>query len=1715
MTTPAYLGPWLDREKLWSLLKEPELDAARLAPMIELLAREDIIARRPFLWLLLRCLNRSHPLELRLAAVRALAGAAGAKAWPHLVEALHDPEPAIREAARDSLWSACHEDPAKWIHVLIHPDPAMRASGWRDLPLGFPKGVAAALLGDTANRDAILQTVAREAFHGTPCWPILKAHEAGQIDPETAGRILADMPWDGPVAEILDGDSSRQYPSLSALEDAERREALWHQVGSDDSDLDHDPLVRVIRLLWTRFECLGPAPSHGTLAHRMLRSRMVGSDGERPRWWFNPPLLHRTRAAVAHVAMGLGAWPPAVLGYCVESFPELLADGRVPVAERAELARVVGTRQAGSPGTPTLPGPLLASAIGSLLPSSAECPDLLVLAGCLRFATRMEQRTWLRRIAQRPGFSRGASAQPAGVAHLLPIMHPGDRGFVFAQLTPAAEKSVLGALGTRLLSAPRAVIPALDGLALETQAALLIHLLDRLAEPPAGTTCEGTQELLAEMQRLLAARLRRDLDDPRSDLYTMIMMLAATHPEAVGWVIQNQPVTLHATASSRELLVLALANQLERCTRGIKASSEGDLPLEPPPIHVLSDDLIDWAAGDDVRLEKELRRCVRWPTRRVTALVRTMLDRLEGQSLEKHDEEAMLALLFCQDDPVEIMETFSCFPRRFLAVNLMAVQLATDRLMPRAGHWLGWGDLIPVPALVLLAVGTRDLRAAFAKRTIAVPDGGTGRLRALFQGRVDPVLQIVLLGVSLGVRGIKQELQGEPTLTAGLKELEALALQLLAWDAQPSVAEPRLSISEAARNVLRGSRTRNYLHPIDLLGYDGVTRLATTRSAVPEHVAAKIRRQLTFGRGVLPPRGEWDVEAALRGLAHGTPAHQLIATLSRGDQDQLRALLEYLVESLAGCLAIEDALLRIRHPGVIEDLFGAIAFLDPLPEALLRQLIESDRSSSQVSFLASIPLLRHDDGAAWAATVEALDAPDADAWINDQTEAVLKTVARGDTERLRDLLRVQHVAVAALALEELFKVTTGGMHLFSLSHFVTRGLPHSTGVLGRAVRHLVGHGWKVPIPFRMEAIGSPSAGDVLGGSSHSLLFVEVLPDDAVAAIRGGAVGGGSYLAAVASTKLKPWWEDSLDAPGVSRELQARVLDAIVDSETDFGVLKAAVARLRTIDHHRSEVARRLGQLLEWTDATSLELDGRRFEVEWLTSPDLGFTWARERRIWINPLPLLRGERDGRTLVEALVVHEIGHHLYHFDRAGLKVAEQANRDGLHPLLNLVQDEHLERRIRRRWPAHGERLRTLAAYAFQHMDRDLAIAALAERLGPVTFALLSRSRVKASPRTGCVRVSTGSLLRAAAAEGNSFARFARALALGLGNRDNDPKVERALALFGRGFADLGADGLLEITYQLHNIFRDEIRIIEALHLNLRMVETEEERLRETRGVTPEEARASLRRQRWAVPAPAPWRRPPPDIGFKPIKVREALPYNPAAARRLAAEVRAPSRAIRALLATLATEPVRVGRSPRGARLDRNELAQRMLIEDPRILQVRRVRPGAGFFLGLLVDCSGSMTGKKHERAKRFAAMVAEACGPLHQAECRILGFSDDKLFDAGDARRPAVHAMQANGGTNDAGALWAMANLAMQSARPRRLIVMISDGQPTECSVEALQALVRKVTRRMGIATMQVAVEPLEVICFPHHVLITDATDAGAVHAFRRALTGAVRRTTGRG
>jgi hypothetical protein len=618
--------------------------------------------------------------------------------------------------------------------------------------------------------------------------------------------------------------------------------------------------------------------------------------------------------------------------------------------------------------------------------------------------------------------------------------------------------------------------------------------------------------------------------------------------------------------------------------------------------------------------------------------------------------------------------------------------------------------------------------------------------------------------------------------------------------------------------------------------------------------------------------------------------------------------------------------------------------------------------------------------------------------------------------------------------------------------------------------------------------------------------------------------------------------DAAALAGTQIVAERRVLELVELDAVPFSARRKALRRLlveamdasvrkRVVDLIGPSLQRDLklihvAEIFAWGVRRGRELTGRLFRVHMTTKrTDLGYTRFTANRIFVSPLPVLMGERHGRDVVEALVLHELGHHVYHTGEGADGVWKRAQTEGLHSLLNLVADEHLERNLRAVEASYGDRLKRLAAYAFQHSEREIPVLRLLGMLLSASAAVLSARPMGVAHDESSVIVQRGFLLRELERTGHPFARFVRALRMGLGDRHGDPILQEALALFTGGFRKSDMAQLYAITKRLAELYGGAAALAEAFggHEGLEWgeregsihgegigdddVQREVERILDPRQIQRGEGREG----------------PPGKLAvnvnentkFDEIKQVEKLPPDPEAHRLLAQEVRRASERLRDVMRRLGLAMLPQRARLRGRSFDRTRARAVVLRRDPRMLVAREVTIDSDLFIGIVVDCSGSMqVGTSMNKAHRFGVLIAEAVRSLPGVDARFFGFTDRVIYDAGDARSCAVTSLKAGGGNNDAAALYHVAKIAAASRRRAKLLVMISDGLPTECSVAALRNLVDDLTRRRGMCCAQVAVRPLAEICFPHHIVLDQDDIEASTRRFGEVVSRLVGRAIGR-
>lgn len=125
-----------------------------------------------------------------------------------------------------------------------------------------------------------------------------------------------------------------------------------------------------------------------------------------------------------------------------------------------------------------------------------------------------------------------------------------------------------------------------------------------------------------------------------------------------------------------------------------------------------------------------------------------------------------------------------------------------------------------------------------------------------------------------------------------------------------------------------------------------------------------------------------------------------------------------------------------------------------------------------------------------------------------------------------------------------------------------------------------------------------------------------------------------------------------------------------------------------------------------------------------------------------------------------------------------------------------------------------------------------------------------------------------------------------------------------------------------------------------------------------------------------------------------------------------------------------------------------------------------PKPSLHIEVALDCSSSMAsatkslgpGEKFLLGKIFALVLEQAMINLPGVSGRFWGFTDSQIFDCGTPGEGRISGLQCGGGNNDAAMLWHMGQSAAASGKDVKILLMLSDGQPSECSWLSLKNLV---------------------------------------------------------
>jgi hypothetical protein len=1683
--------------RIWRLLLQDDPPLAEVTPALRELAAQPLRDRLPFLGLLPRLLTHADT-EVRAAGSACLRQAGGPLAFRQLVRVLHAPEPSVRLAAAEALREAAANDPPRWVHALFHSDPEVRGFAARADNPPLPAWYGLYLLPDPACAPDLLLRL-----HGAPppapLLPLVLDHlQRGLLPRSTAASLLAAMPWHDCLSglercSIRDDDQVNQLLHAAAQPDGEAR--LRAGVPADSLD-------DVLDLLWAD----EVDPKDGA---RFFANMLDGLGGLRQQQ------VRRIAAALLATAVRRGAWNEQAVGVCAAFHPEVLRCPWIPREQRYQALH--GFYTLGSRCLKLADQEVKRLLATDLFRRPSGTLDLWAVGAILHLIKRNPYDHLQRWV----GLKAILEAFVEDVEHSIPFFcHHDDsalgRQFLIAKVgASCGKRAFLNALLIHAVTAD--ALDFLEGLdaagSIETFAELA-----RMTGSPGMALSDNKVRCLAE---ILAPKIARPA---LPEFLTAWLKLSAPEEFALGVRILGEisraleaEELVAATACLnrerlRKLLVAipwcagfpygkevqlarALAEHADPEVRAWAAGRVGAVHEAAPPkerrpekgvIQVTENGQRVLGRCGEGALIRELvvRSCLKWPS---AGLAKGLARR---PAPTRAHAEVCVALLACHDSVELVAEQFARFASEdagwleWLEEEVVATWLP-EKLLPLLGHaWLyRW----------------EEHNFAFHERLLAHWPAG-----------LPDALQF-----AAGLRA--------RVLARRVWEAVALLLGIWRWRDRPAFqnacTEPLGIVLIDALDSDLGTMAAQMLVLFHEGGADPelVQEWKVVVSGRLPDLSAEVRRVLQFwvdatglmGTGVSRRRVQAPNRAELLGRVRKcVDLDQLETWCGLEDEAVVEEAALRLLEMGEIGAARVASLLRRNPPPPLAATLAATVSLWPEGPALeaIRAFVAEPNWPVELRFLAGVGLVKRGERRLLDRVLAACT-EEGESWFRPEHWRELLDL--GVSERalsLRLAVSPQPHAYARAVRHLTATPTPDAETRQALLAFLETGTRRlrELRVQAATALHAAGDASGFPLLLQNEdGAQQPRTPNLLSGVAPELVDLTVT---ATLVVGPGVISERLLFELLQAEGV----DEDARAAGLARLLTDGTADAVKTSV--LAVLGRSRARARKL----AEVA----ETFAWGVRQGRELTGKLFTVEMLAGDQLGYTRFTQNKVHVNVLPILRGLSNGRDVVEGLIVHELGHHVYHRGREAEAVWKRAEQEGLFKLLNLVSDEHLERNLRALEGGLGDRLKRLGAHAFLHAEREIAVGTLLDGLQGRAFEVLTATRLNAARKPGCVQVQSGRILLEMERAGLSFARFFRALRLGLGNRHHDPKVAEGLALFRGNFRGSSMEQLHGISKRLREIFGWEVELLGTIGQDESLSADASESLAAGEGLGNAEVQREV--ERILNPRKGPrtagsgkgsraWLNVSPDEEFETIRTVQPIPFDPAEHAKYAKQVARPARHMRRYLAELGLtlRPQRFRLS--GKSFDRTRAQALTTRADPRVLIARQQRVVTDLFLGIVIDCSGSMAaGENIEKAKLFGVLLAEAARGLEGIDVRVFGFTDSVIYDAGDAARCAAHGLHAGGGNNDAAGLWHAAQAALGSRRRAKLLVMISDGLPTECSVAALRALVKRVGSRLKMCCAQVAVRPLAEVCFPNYVLLEESDPSASVRRFGAIVARLVRK-----
>lgn len=1689
-----------DVQLWWRLHDAPGPDQVE---ELEQLAELPLRDRSPFIGLIAPLLSQEH-VGLRRAAVRALSGARGVVGIRALVDALSDPEESVRLAAVESLREVSKAEPARWAHVLFHPRADVRKAGLAGEVQDNCAHYAAYLRADPETRELARTHPFPKPGLGlvTGLWmrDAISAEDANAVYAAASPMFLRQ--WI--VA------SRRRGPDTV-------RELV--RIGLSG----HRPAVTGVDALdaWVGVMAATPPeaaqPASRAMAEAIFGSKLIDS---RPRLTVSVLALAEAR--------GFDAVPDGLLELAAACDLRLLSMTGFPREARRRASRGLLThRQRIGRAAPAILGRLLES---DLVRGEDGKLDLQVATALVGLLPSDRLRTLVDRFGRGEVVSAIASDIPAWLAlcdlpdesdhlisELLAAIVTADPGMGTVLTALALGRFALhdhGALD-RTLEAAKPIGPLLVEIVVQAQAGTIPPAPEIVGRLGNRLTPRAYIGELSELVFALTGRLEHE---PKAVACAMIGAVAgkcdpADFALAVSTIPEAAAVELIAelgeTITLRRNHELALAEALTDAEDETlrqwafdvedKATRPKASPTVSNAVRALTDqekDAIAFAELDE--LEAALTPALGAPC---TGLVEALERRpLTG---DRH-VPTCVALIGCADD----LDRVSALLDHWHGESAeFAEALSTETLRQwtgmREASWLAqaWMFSFERHGFGLLA-------------RVDAHDGGLLGVLEMIDALPGALARQQLWCALASAITLRRYRERAKLVTMMSPQLEAIAghvVKQLDTDVGSSAAKILVSLHLGGLNIAGWRKPVLSRAPdMDREAIHELARFIRVEGVPERAVAARPRLRSIAMRELDAIRKARDLEELERSCRSKHPSVVHIAALRLVD-------LGTLGERRLASLLCEQPPIKC-FGSVAQTLTG---WSDAESLERVRGLVRDESTPAEMQYRLAVALHDRGESGWFVAIFKALRVPTGPSWFGrDEWEPLVERYPSGIQPLSLELVDSPHPHVYTNAMSQLLtQVVDDEIHR-AFRRFLDQGALRPDELRRVAARKLNERGDPYGLPVLMAALCESAKGweDWVfkpPSADWSKAIAELL---LASSLYGGP-------AACDENRLLTLLE-KLEVPAQAcDEIAGRLL---LDARSPASCKRIVQARGPRAE--RWYKIYDIADIFAWGVRRGRELTGRLFRVHmtWRRG-DYGHTYLDSNSIHVTPLPVLRGDKNGRDVVEALILHEFGHHMYHRGTEKQRVWQRATKEGLGHLLNLVADEHLERNLRATRSEYGDRLKRLASYAFQHQSREMNVDQLLLMLGASSFDAMSHQPLEVAYDGRCVKIVSGEILRELERIGNPFARFVRALRQGLGNRHDDPIVEEALGLFRNRFRHSDMERLYAITKRLQELFGIDAKMAEQFGGHETIKGDNRDAAIHGEDIDDDEVQREI--ERILDPKQLDKMGRGADDGGKPRKLAvnviddhafekitniERVAPDPEAHRRIALEIRRHSDRVRHYFEQMGLNYVPRRARIRGRAFDKTRVQAVVIRRDPRMLVARELTITTDLFIGVVIDCSGSMrTGESMDKAHRFGVLLAEAIRGLSNVEARFFGFTDKVIYDAGDEKQCAVAALQAGGGNNDAAALFHAANVAERSRRRSKLLVMISDGLPTQCSAVALRALAERLTRRKGILCAQVAVRPLAEVCFPHYVEIKsgDPLDV-AVRRFGEIVMGLTKRALGR-